>query len=240
MREYETTIIVQPEISEEGSQAIFEKLDEILNESNSIRLQCESLGKRKLAYEIRKFHKGHYYILSYLSDGQVVPAVERSLRLNESILRFMTILANPKVADIEARKAEAAEQEAEQARIDRKRISEGSRLPTHVVERRRRPESGDEADAIEEGAEEERVDQAAVEQDSEFFSFHGATWVRAEMERATGAATSPGAVLQRRLPGKSVFLHRPGRTAPAVPRMAKWTHVSMSNKQRRIRRCLPS
>ena len=116
MREYETTIIVQPEISDEGSEAIFEKLGEILSEGDSIRLQCESLGKRKLAYEIRKFNKGHYYILSFLSDGQVVPAIERNLRLNESILRFMTILANPNVVDIEARQAEAVEMEAEQAR----------------------------------------------------------------------------------------------------------------------------
>jgi small subunit ribosomal protein S6 len=116
LREYETTIIVQPEISEEGAEAIFEKLDTVLEEHASIRLQNESLGKRKLAYEIRKFNKGHYYIFSYLSDGQVVPVLERNLRLNESILRFMTILANPKVIDIEARKVEAAEMEAEQAR----------------------------------------------------------------------------------------------------------------------------
>lgn len=116
MREYETTIIVQPEISDEGTAAIFERLEGILADSGSIRLQNESLGKRKLAYEIRRFHKGHYYIFSFLSDGQVVPALERALRLNESILRFMTIQANPDVTDIEARKVEAAEAEAEQER----------------------------------------------------------------------------------------------------------------------------
>ena len=74
---------------------------------------CENLGKRKLAYEIRKFHKGHYYVLSFLDGGQVIPAFERVLRHNESVLRFMTILTNPEVTDIEARKVEAAEAEAE-------------------------------------------------------------------------------------------------------------------------------
>lgn len=116
MREYETTIIVQPEISDEGTAAILAKLGEILDKSQSERLFCENLGKRKLAYEINKFHKGHYYVLSYLSDGQVVPELERSLRLDESILRFMTILENPEVTDIEARKAVAKEKEAEQER----------------------------------------------------------------------------------------------------------------------------
>lgn len=116
MREYETTIIVQPEISDEGSAAIFQRLDEILTDHDSARLLCENLGKRKLAYEIRKFHKGHYYILSFLGDGQVVPVLERVLRLNESILRFMTIQTNANVVDVEARKVEAAEAEAEQTR----------------------------------------------------------------------------------------------------------------------------
>ncbi|MCP4039999.1 MAG: 30S ribosomal protein S6 [bacterium] len=116
MREYETTIIVQPEISDEGSAAIFERLDSVLADNDSIRLMNESLGKRKLAYEIKKFHKGHYYVYSFLSDGQVVPELERTMRLSESVLRFMTIQANPSVSDVDARKAEAAELEAEQER----------------------------------------------------------------------------------------------------------------------------
>ena len=116
MREYETTIIVQPEISDDGTAAIFERVDRALSENGSIRLLCENLGKRKLAYEIRKFHKGHYYVLSFLDDGQVIRPFERVLRLNESVLRFMTIQTNPEVTDIEARKVEAAEAEAEQTR----------------------------------------------------------------------------------------------------------------------------
>jgi len=116
LREYETTIIVQPEISDDGTAAIFERVDRALSENGSIRLLCENLGKRKLAYEIRKFHKGHYYVLSFLDDGQVIRPFERVLRLNESVLRFMTIQTNPEVTDIEARKVEAAEAEAEQTR----------------------------------------------------------------------------------------------------------------------------
>jgi small subunit ribosomal protein S6 len=116
LREYETTIIVQPEISDDGTAAIFERLDRTFDEHESVRLMCENLGKRKLAYEIRKFHKGHYYVLSFLDDGQVIPDFERVLRLNESVLRFMTIQTDPEVADIEARKAAGAEADAEQTR----------------------------------------------------------------------------------------------------------------------------
>lgn len=116
MREYETTFIVQPEISDEGSQAILTKLDGILETGGATRLMCEDHGKRKLAYEVRKFHKGHYYTLQFLDGGQVVPEVERVLRLEESVLRFLTILENEEVEDVEARKASAAEAEDEQTK----------------------------------------------------------------------------------------------------------------------------
>ena len=112
MREYELNVIVQPEISEEGSAAILGRLDGAL-ESSSIRLCCDDLGKRKLAYEINRFQKGHYYLLSFLDEGQVVPELERMLRLDESVLRFLTVKVSDHVADVEARKAEAVEREAE-------------------------------------------------------------------------------------------------------------------------------
>ena len=103
MREYETTVIVQPEISDEGTGAIMTKLDAVLADQGSTRLMCNDLGKRKLAYEVRKFQKGHYYVLSFLDEGKVVRELERSLRIEESVLRFMTVKVEDEVADIAAR-----------------------------------------------------------------------------------------------------------------------------------------
>ncbi len=116
MREYETGIIVQPEISDEGSQAILAKVDQTLEKIGATRLFCEDQGKRKLAYEINKFHKGHYYYLSYLDDGQSVAELERVLRLDESVLRFMTVSRSELVEDVEARVEQGRQQEEEQQR----------------------------------------------------------------------------------------------------------------------------
>jgi small subunit ribosomal protein S6 len=116
LREYETTFIVQPEISDEGGHAIMSKLDDVLETGGATRLMCEDHGKRKLAYEVRKFHKGHYYTLMFLDEGSIVPDLERALRLEESVLRFLTILANEEVADVEARKSQASEAEQEQTK----------------------------------------------------------------------------------------------------------------------------
>jgi small subunit ribosomal protein S6 len=114
VREYETTVIVQPEISDEGSQAILGKLDAVLEERGATRLMCSDLGKRKLAYEIRKFQKGHYYVLSYLDDGKVVNEIERNLRIEESVLRFLTVRVEDEVLDIAARQEEARIAEVDQ------------------------------------------------------------------------------------------------------------------------------
>ena len=148
MREYETTFIVQPEISDEGSQAILSKLDGVLEAGSSTRLMCEDHGKRKLAYEIRKFHKGHYYTLQFLDDGAVVPDVERALRLEESVLRFLTILVTEDVEDIEGRKAVAAEAEVEQ----QKRAAERAQREAEEAAARREQEEAERQAAAEAAA----------------------------------------------------------------------------------------
>ena len=158
MREYETTFIVQPEISDEGGQAILAKLDGVLDSGNATRLMCEDHGKRKLAYEIRKFHKGHYYTLQFLNDGQVVPDLERVLRLEESVLRFLTILADEEVADIEARKAAAAEAEVEQT----KRAAERAAREAEEAAARREQEETERQAALAQAAATEAAAAAAA------------------------------------------------------------------------------
>jgi small subunit ribosomal protein S6 len=107
---------VQPEISDEGLQAIRGRLDAILARHGAVRLMCDDLGRKRLAYEIRKFQKGHYLELVYLDKGPVVPEIERALRLDDSVLRFLTVQVSPHVEDIEKRKAEAAALEEDRAR----------------------------------------------------------------------------------------------------------------------------
>ena len=111
MREFETTYVLQPEITDEGVAALNERLDGLFEKSGSIRLLYEDDGKRRLAYEINGFQKGHYVTAQYLDAGDVVPELERTLRLDESVLRFLTVRVADRVTDIEARKAAAKEEE---------------------------------------------------------------------------------------------------------------------------------
>jgi len=120
LREYEFTFVVQPEISDEGIQSISQRFEGILANHASEKLFYEDWGRRRLAYEIRNFQKGHYQVLHFLSDGKVVPELERSARLDDSILRFLTVLANEEVENVEGRRAEGVVFEEER----RKRAAE--------------------------------------------------------------------------------------------------------------------
>ena len=105
MREYELTFIVQPEISDEGIADICQRLEGILEKSGADKLFYDDAGKRRLGYPIKKFQKGHYLTLFFLDQGKVIPELERALKLDDSILRFLSVLANEDVRDVEARKA---------------------------------------------------------------------------------------------------------------------------------------
>ncbi|MBW2240451.1 MAG: 30S ribosomal protein S6 [Deltaproteobacteria bacterium] len=130
MREYETTFIVQPEISDEGCAELLGRLDDVLEREGANRLLHDDQGKRRLAYEIRKFQKGRYVTTYFLDEGKAVAPLERVLRLDESVLRFLTVQCSAAVADVDARKAEAAEEErirAERARERAERDAEEER-----------------------------------------------------------------------------------------------------------------
>lgn len=161
MREYETTFIVQPEITDEGRQAICERLDGLLEKHGSVRLLYDDDGKRKLAYEIDDFQKGHYLCLHYFDAGLAVPEIERSLRLDESVLRFLTVRVADEVENIEERKQAAAVEERERA----ERAAE--RAAREAEERAAREEEERLArEAAEARAEAEAREQAADGEDS--------------------------------------------------------------------------
>jgi small subunit ribosomal protein S6 len=111
VREFDTTFIIQPEISEEAREAMIARLKGVLERAGAIPLEVDDIGKRKLAYEIKRFQKGHYLSLFYADSGKAVAELERALRIDESILRFLTVRCADDVGDLDTRKVKAVELE---------------------------------------------------------------------------------------------------------------------------------
>lgn len=166
MREYEFTFVVQPEITEEGLEGLCHKFEGALEKAGATRLFYEDWGRRRLAYEIQKFQKGHYMVLHYLDVGAAVPAVERVARLEDSVLRFLTVLADDSVTDIEARKVEAVELEDDRKkkaaeRAVREAEEAAARIAEEEAARKEAAEQKAKAEAAEQSAEDEAADSSA-------------------------------------------------------------------------------
>jgi small subunit ribosomal protein S6 len=91
VRNYETVFILDPAIGDDRTAQEVERAKSVIESANGEVVDIQRWGKRKLAYEIKKRREGVYTVFKYRSDGTAVFELERSLRLNEQVLRFMTV-----------------------------------------------------------------------------------------------------------------------------------------------------
>ncbi len=96
-RLFETTFIVRPDLESEQVAEVRTHISELLTKLKAPQVRWESWGKRKLAYPIQKFPKGYYLYVLYLGAPDVVAKLERALRLDEKIIRFLTVQVLEKV-----------------------------------------------------------------------------------------------------------------------------------------------
>ncbi|MCK6522659.1 30S ribosomal protein S6 [Myxococcota bacterium] len=112
--EYETIYILKPEVPEDIVRTLNEKIDGIIGRYEGHILIRDDWGKRKLAYPIQKNSKGHYLYVNYLGPSDLVLEVERNLRIEENLLRFLTVKLSEDV-DVETKQQEAKERIARKA-----------------------------------------------------------------------------------------------------------------------------
>ena len=88
---YETVYVLRPDLSKSQVEQINEDYLNIIK-ADAVKVgRQEYWGMRNLAYRIRKQRKGHYLLINYESGHAIVNEVERKMRLNEDVLRYMTI-----------------------------------------------------------------------------------------------------------------------------------------------------
>ncbi len=111
---YESMIVFDGTLPDDVLQKEQQQIEEFLK-SNSNFEKTDVWGKRNLAYQIRKKKTGYYCLFFFEGEGDVVSALTRHIKLNEAVLRHLTVVRNVKNdaarAAVFARKDKAAEDE---------------------------------------------------------------------------------------------------------------------------------
>ncbi|NJK88164.1 MAG: 30S ribosomal protein S6 [Myxococcales bacterium] len=105
LREYETVVVLQPELSDDAVNDALEKLREAVTRKNGEILREEGWGKKKLAFEIKKMPRGNFVTMHYVAPSDAVSEIERVIRNSDAIIRFTSHRLG-EVTDIEAKRAE--------------------------------------------------------------------------------------------------------------------------------------
>jgi small subunit ribosomal protein S6 len=113
-REYETVVIVRPDVNKQGILALVGRIQAILGRGGSRLLQVENWGLRTLAYPIRRQKKGVYLYLRFLGGSAIVAELERNLRIFDETIRYLTVLVDEDV-DAKARPGDVTAEQIDQA-----------------------------------------------------------------------------------------------------------------------------
>ena len=91
---YESVVIARPELTESQIENLINSLSKIISDEKGKVVKKENWGLRSLAYKIKKNKKGHYFMLNLDSDPSALFEYERQMRINEDIIRYLTIKIN--------------------------------------------------------------------------------------------------------------------------------------------------
>ena len=112
MRHYETLYIVSPELSDEDYKAVLNKYKDLIDREKGVIVRLDEWGKRKLAYELRKFDNGSYVLMDYCGGPGITVELERDLKLDDRVLKYQTVkLADNVDPEALIRKQKEAENE---------------------------------------------------------------------------------------------------------------------------------
>ncbi len=91
MKKYEIMFIVVSTLGEEELESTVQNFKDIITKNEGIITNFEKMGKRELAYEIKKHKSGYYYLLNIEAKDEAINEFDRLARINKNIIRYLII-----------------------------------------------------------------------------------------------------------------------------------------------------
>ncbi|MFQ5602783.1 MAG: 30S ribosomal protein S6 [bacterium] len=148
MTQYETTIVFDSFLKDEDMQNLTTKIQNFIKNNGGQIQEIEEWGKKRLAYEINRKQYGNYYHILFTGQSSLPELLEREFRLEESILRYLTIKSDPKA--LLMKEKEATEKKERESRLEAESVemAAGSEVVTDAEKQNQ--DEGENAGTVEE------------------------------------------------------------------------------------------
>ena len=92
MNKYESVVIINPSVEEDKVKELSQKFTDIINNDGKVE-KIEDLGKKRLAYEVKKNKEGYYLVINFEANSDLIAELERNYRIIDEVIKFITIKA---------------------------------------------------------------------------------------------------------------------------------------------------
>lgn len=91
MNKYEIMFIVRPDMEEAEIKSVAEEMKKVLTDGKATIVEEKSMGQRELAYEVKKFNTGYYFLYVVESSSETIDEFDRVVRINEKVIRHLIV-----------------------------------------------------------------------------------------------------------------------------------------------------
>lgn len=90
MNKYESVIIINPNLEAEAIKTLIEKISNLINNNGKVE-SVEEIGKKRLAYEIKKNKEGYYVVFKFEAKPELIAELERIYRITDEVIKFIVV-----------------------------------------------------------------------------------------------------------------------------------------------------
>ena len=90
MNKYESVIIINPNVEEQSIKGLIDKFADLINKNGKLE-KVDELGKKKLAYEIKKQSEGYYICFNFEANPDFIKELERIYRITDEVMKFIVV-----------------------------------------------------------------------------------------------------------------------------------------------------
>jgi len=145
MRRYETIFILRPSLAEKEITDVIDNTLKIINDDGGTVIELDKWGMRKLAYLIKKEKQGYYVFCDYAALPQSVAEMERKFRIDDSVLKYMTVKITASITEEEITAVKGAIEEkkvaAQKAVEDAEKAASAESTEKAAPEKKASPEN---------------------------------------------------------------------------------------------------